>query len=168
LRENSARNKLRLPIQNEKSRIRKLVLAASWFQFPSLERPRRLSGRLVLQRRWQALKQTAWHVANVWCKMERSKDSPRPTADLTLTMIVEIPSPNCANACRSGHSPGLCGSSNGADAALWRANLEPFSSLPLVLVSVTGTAFFDFLHGQTGVAADGIELHLVLRIQFLE
>jgi hypothetical protein len=27
---------------------------------------------------------------------------------------------------------------------------------------VTGVAFFDFLHGQTGVAPNGIELHPVL------
>jgi hypothetical protein len=27
---------------------------------------------------------------------------------------------------------------------------------------VTGVAFFDFLHGQTGVARNGIELHPVL------
>jgi hypothetical protein len=27
---------------------------------------------------------------------------------------------------------------------------------------ITGVAFFDFLHGQTGVAPNGIELHPVL------
>ena len=33
-------------------------------------------------------------------------------------------------------------------------------------VTVTGVGFFDFLHGQTGVAPNGIELHAVLDIQF--
>ena len=33
-------------------------------------------------------------------------------------------------------------------------------------VTVTGVRFFDFLHGQTGVAPNGIELHPVLDIQF--
>ena len=35
---------------------------------------------------------------------------------------------------------------------------------PLTLV-VTGVGFFDFLHGQTGAAPNGIELHPVLRIE---
>ena len=33
-------------------------------------------------------------------------------------------------------------------------------------VTVTGVGFFDFLHGQSGVAPNGIELHSVLDIQF--
>ncbi len=32
-------------------------------------------------------------------------------------------------------------------------------------VEVTGVGFFDFLHGQTGVAPNGIELHPMLAIQ---
>jgi hypothetical protein len=39
--------------------------------------------------------------------------------------------------------------------------LEP--NLP---VTVTGVAFFDTLHGQEGVAPNGIELHPVLEIAF--
>ncbi len=35
-----------------------------------------------------------------------------------------------------------------------------------VPVTVTGVGFFDFLHGQTGVAPNGIELHAVLDVQF--
>jgi len=33
--------------------------------------------------------------------------------------------------------------------------------------SVTGVGFFDFLHGQTGVAPNGVELHPVLRFRLL-
>jgi hypothetical protein len=33
-------------------------------------------------------------------------------------------------------------------------------------VTVTGVGFFDRIHGQTGVAPNGIELHPVLDIQF--
>jgi hypothetical protein len=33
---------------------------------------------------------------------------------------------------------------------------------PCARARVTGVAFFDFLHGQTGVAPNGIELHPVL------
>ena len=32
---------------------------------------------------------------------------------------------------------------------------------------MTGVAFFDFLHGQTGVAPNGIELHPVLAFRCL-
>ncbi|EWM11974.1 hypothetical protein [Kutzneria sp. 744] len=35
-----------------------------------------------------------------------------------------------------------------------------------VPVTITGVGFFDFLHGQTGVAPNGIELHSVLDVQF--
>jgi hypothetical protein len=35
-----------------------------------------------------------------------------------------------------------------------------------VPVTVTGVGFFDRIHGQTGVAPNGIELHPVLDIQF--
>jgi len=34
-------------------------------------------------------------------------------------------------------------------------------------VKINGCGFFDFLHGQTGVAPNGIEIHPVLDIQFL-
>jgi hypothetical protein len=34
-------------------------------------------------------------------------------------------------------------------------------------VRVTGIGFFDFIHGQAGVAPNGIELHPVLGITFL-
>jgi hypothetical protein len=33
-----------------------------------------------------------------------------------------------------------------------------------VPVHVTGIGFFDFIHGQTGVAPNGVELHPVLSI----
>ncbi len=35
-----------------------------------------------------------------------------------------------------------------------------------MVVTVEGVGFFDFLHGQTGVADNGVELHPVLDIEF--
>jgi hypothetical protein len=35
-----------------------------------------------------------------------------------------------------------------------------------VRVTVTGVAFFDILHGQEGVASNGVELHPILAIEF--
>jgi hypothetical protein len=37
---------------------------------------------------------------------------------------------------------------------------------PNVPVTVTGIAFFDTIHGQEGIAPNGIELHPVLSIDF--
>ena len=34
------------------------------------------------------------------------------------------------------------------------------------LVRITGVGFFDYLHGQRGVAPNGIELHPVLDVEF--
>ncbi len=34
------------------------------------------------------------------------------------------------------------------------------------LRQITGIGFFDFLHGQAGVAPNGIEIHPILDIQF--
>jgi hypothetical protein len=45
-----------------------------------------------------------------------------------------------------------------------RLNSPQSESRPLV--RVTGVGFFDFLHGQRGVAPNGIELHPVLEVEF--
>lgn len=84
-----------------------------------------------------------------------------------VTMIVEIPSPECADACRSGHSPEFSAARTAMTQRFGAASTA-FQQLPSSLVSITGVGFFDFVHGQTGVAANGIELHPVLRIQFLD
>ncbi len=39
------------------------------------------------------------------------------------------------------------------------------SVAPCAAATVTGVAFFDFIHGQTGVAPNGIELHPILRFR---
>jgi Putative Ig domain len=78
------------------------------------------------------------------------------------TMIAEIPDPACVG---SG-SPLL--SSIQKARAEFDAKYTPTGSFKTVNVpvTVTGVGFFDFLHGQTGVAPNGIELHSVLDIQF--
>lgn len=78
-------------------------------------------------------------------------------ADPSKTMIVEIPSPDCAGACTSGHAEGF----RKARAVIMGLP-EPVSPVTIV---VTGVGFFDFLHGQTGAAPNGIELHPVLKIE---
>lgn len=79
------------------------------------------------------------------------------------TMITEIADPQCVG---SG-SPFLAGIQNARtefDAQL-RATTS-FKTANLA-VTVTGVGFFDFKHGQTGVAPNAIELHPVLDIRFV-
>ncbi|GHO86361.1 hypothetical protein [Dictyobacter formicarum] len=78
------------------------------------------------------------------------------------TMIVEIPDPACV-----GSSSPLLSSIQTARSE-FDARYTPTSSFQTANVPVTvrGVGFFDFLHGQAGVAPNGIELHAVLDIQF--
>jgi hypothetical protein len=78
------------------------------------------------------------------------------------TMITEIPDPSCVGA----GSPLL--SSIQKARGEFDAKYTATTSFKVVNVpvTVTGVGFFDFLHGQTGVAPNGIELHAVLDIQF--
>ena len=73
------------------------------------------------------------------------------------TMIVELPNINCVG---SG-SPFRSGISNAR--AQFDAKLTATSSFKTVSAPVTirGVGFWDFLHGQTGVAPNGIEVHPV-------
>jgi hypothetical protein len=78
------------------------------------------------------------------------------------TMIGEIPDP----ACVGSSSPLLSGIQQAR--SQFDARYTPTGSFQTanVPVAVTGVGFFDFLHGQTGVAPNGIELHAVLDVQF--
>ncbi|MGI8695136.1 MAG: putative Ig domain-containing protein [Mycobacteriales bacterium] len=78
------------------------------------------------------------------------------------TMISEIPDPVCV-----GSSSPLRTSIEKArgefDARYTATGSFQTANVP---VTVTGVGFFDFLHGQTGVAPNGIELHADLDVQF--
>ncbi len=78
------------------------------------------------------------------------------------TMIAEIPDPTCVGS-GSPLAGGITTARNEFD-----AKYKPTSSFQTanVPVTVTGVGFFDFLHGQTGVAPNGIELHAVQDVQF--
>ena len=67
-------------------------------------------------------------------------------------MIAEAPDPACA--------PGALPLRRLQIAAVRRA-------VRLCRAVVVGVAFFDFLHGQTGVAPNGIELHPILGFRCL-
>jgi hypothetical protein len=78
------------------------------------------------------------------------------------TLIAEIPSPTCVG---SG-SPFLSGVQNARsqfDARFTATTSFQTANIP---VQIKGVGMFDFLHGQTGVAPNGIELHPVIDIVF--
>jgi Putative Ig domain len=78
------------------------------------------------------------------------------------SMIAEIPDPACVGA----GSPLLAGITKARNE--FNAKFTPTTSFKTanVPITVTGVGFFDFLHGQTGVAPNGIELHAVIDVQF--
>jgi hypothetical protein len=83
------------------------------------------------------------------------------------TIIVEIPDPQCSGTCTSIKSDAIANArtefANGVAAppeAAFRALKNP------VEVDVTGVLFFDFAHGQTGLAINCAELHPVLDFKF--
>src|SRR3954454_20531840 len=69
------------------------------------------------------------------------------------TMIAESPLASCGRSATAHRQRQI-------DAARARVRLCPRAE-------VTGVAFFDFQHGQTGVAANGIELHPILAFRCL-
>jgi hypothetical protein len=81
--------------------------------------------------------------------------------DTTITMIAEVPDPGCAGACASGLAEVF--------ARVRQKLLDHLNSTQSVerpLVRITGVGFFDYIHGQRGVAPNGIELHPVLAVEF--
>ena len=78
------------------------------------------------------------------------------------TMIAEIPSPSCVGST----SPLLSGIANARSEFDGRYSVTTSFKTANIPVRVRGVGFFDFLHGQTGVAPNGIELHPVLDLQF--
>ena len=101
------------------------------------------------------------HATLVKYKQEADSDYHLVLSADGKTMIAEIPAPACV-----------------ADTSAWAAQITharkqfdqvfapgDFWQPAGVPVIVTGVGFFDALHGQTGVAPNGIELHPVLDIQ---
>jgi hypothetical protein len=78
------------------------------------------------------------------------------------TMIVELPASNCVGA-GSPFGTGIARARSQFDARFTATTSMKTTSTP---VTITGVGFWDFLHGQTGVAPNGIEIHPVLNITF--
>lgn len=96
-------------------------------------------------------------------KLETDSDYHLVLADASgNTMIAEIPSPSCVGA-GSPFGPGITNARNEFDAKYTATSSFKTANVP---VQIKGVGMFDFLHGQTGVAPNGIEIHAVLDIIF--
>jgi hypothetical protein len=81
------------------------------------------------------------------------------------TMIAEIPNPTCAAG--SVVLGQITEARKEFEAKFGVPSQYPAPALkPNTPVTLTGVGFFDKLHGQTGVAPNGIEMHPVLSVQF--
>ena len=86
------------------------------------------------------------------------------------TMVVEVPYPGCIlgpgtprQLAPSPFTPGITAARAAFDAKLTANGGFQSANIP---VQIKGIGFFDFIHGQTGVAPNGIELHPVVEINF--
>ena len=85
----------------------------------------------------------------------------------TVTMITEFPdADNCSGAVASAHAQDMRTARAAVVAAFGQPSSSEFTTLNGT-ATVVGVGFFDFLHGQTGVAPNGIELHPVLGFALL-
>jgi hypothetical protein len=80
------------------------------------------------------------------------------------TMIVEFPAVTCASSATAGAKTRMKNARNAFVAACGMPGASSFTMLN-GKATIRGVGFFDFLHGQTGVAPNGIELHPVLRFR---
>ncbi|HJQ35831.1 MAG TPA: hypothetical protein VKB93_01700 [Thermoanaerobaculia bacterium] len=78
------------------------------------------------------------------------------------TMIVELPASNCVGA-GSPFGTGISRARSQFDARFTATTSMKTTS---TAVTIKGVGFWDFIHGQTGVAPNGIEVHPVLDITF--
>ncbi len=94
-------------------------------------------------------------------KLETDSDYHTVVSDGTNTMIVEVPYPLCAQG-----SVWSCFISRSRSEVDSKYTVTSTPQYPSQTVTVRGVGFFDSIHGQTGVAPNGIELHPVLQICF--
>jgi hypothetical protein len=79
------------------------------------------------------------------------------------TIVTEIPSPACVGP-TSPFGPAVASARAKFDARF--PGVNGFFQTANIPVQIKGVGFFDFIHGQTGVAPNGIELHPVTEINF--
>jgi len=87
--------------------------------------------------------------------------------DASATMITEFPdAEQCSGAVASAHAQEMRTARAALVAEFGQPSSSQFTNLT-GMATLTGVGFFDFLHGQTGVAPNGIELHPVIGFALL-
>lgn len=101
----------------------------------------------------------------VYSKLEADHDIHLVIQDpATLgTMIVEFPDPACPVVIGTPHAPEIAA----ARQAVLRAIGTTYAPRLFGTAEITGVGFFDLVHGQYGVAPNGIELHPALSFRLL-
>ena len=97
-------------------------------------------------------------------KVEDDKDIHLVIADPSngsATMIVELPDVSCSGAINSAKKAEMAAARSAFVAACGQPGTGSFKNLSGTAM-LTGVGFFDQIHGQTGVAPNGIELHPIL------
>ncbi len=96
-------------------------------------------------------------------KDESDNDMHLVLSDGTNTLIGEIPDPACSAAASSAYVNQYIAARNFVNANIASGNVY---NVNIGYVTVTGVAFIDPPHGQTGAAPNNIELHPILDIYF--
>ena len=94
-------------------------------------------------------------------KLETDSDYHIVLSDGAHTMIAEIPYPDCAAA-----SAWKCFISRARAEVDAQLHVTSSPQYPSLTVTIRGVGFFDFNHGQVGIAPNAIELHPILQICF--
>jgi hypothetical protein len=108
---------------------------------------------------------TVWQVPAILLRYKEEEDSDYHLVIADTggrTMIAEIPYPSCVGA----SSPFLSRIRSARSTFNRRYHVTSEWQRVHQRVTVTGVGFFDFKHGQSGVAPNAIELHPVLKIRF--
>jgi hypothetical protein len=87
--------------------------------------------------------------------------------DLSHTMIAEVPSGECQGACSSPQGQRFVEVRQVLTAQLSEPEAHFRRFTPAWVVRVEGVGFFDIFHGQIGVAENCMELHPLLKVEFV-
>ena len=96
-------------------------------------------------------------------KNEDDNDYHLVLKDSTETMIGEVPDPVCSAAASSAHVDEYIAARNWVNSNI---GIDPVPNVNIAPVDITGVAFVDPPHGQTGRAPNGMEIHPILNIHF--
>jgi len=87
--------------------------------------------------------------------------------DITRTMIAEVPSAECQGACSSAQAQRYAEVRQALTAQLAEPQAHFRRFTPAWVVRVEGVGFFDIFHQQIGVAENCMELHPLLKVEFV-